>query len=49
MAEIVPSKTGYSGKLQRRLPPVLDIANRFPYQLTFKMAKDVLGITALLL
>src|SRR5215471_11895377 len=49
MAKIVPSKIGYSGTLYRGLPPVLDIANRFAGQLTFKMGKDVLGIAALLL
>jgi hypothetical protein len=38
MAEIVPSEIGYSGSLDR-LPPVLDIANRFDGQLTFKMGK----------
>jgi hypothetical protein len=41
MAEIVPSKIRYSGTLHSRLPPVLDIANRFAGQLTFKMGKDV--------
>jgi len=49
MAQIVPSKIGYSGTLYRRLPTVLDIANRFASQLTFKMGKDVLGIAAFLL